>query len=138
MFCHQLFFSIHRILKTLAFMKSKEFVVSSLKLWMRLQEHMMWDSHFFQCKKKKHFPSCRVHSACNDYFDFLPSKAQLENCLRYSFIPHKGYKQNMDRNLNYEKILIHLQIENTEGKVGNTIARYCLFINLTNLVCVVC
>ena len=39
----------------------------------------------------------------------------------------------MDRSLNYEKILIRLQIENTEGKVRNTIARYGLILNSTSL-----
>ena len=39
----------------------------------------------------------------------------------------------MDRSLNYEKILVRLQIENTEGKVRNIIARYGLFLNSTSL-----
>ena len=39
----------------------------------------------FLMKKKKHFPVYRVHSASNDYSDFSPSEAQLENCQRYSF-----------------------------------------------------
>ena len=39
----------------------------------------------------------------------------------------------MDRNLNYEKILIRLQIENIKGKMRNTITRYGLFLNSTSL-----
>ena len=51
---------------------------------------------------------------------FCLQNQDLKTASGVVFMPHKGYNKNMDRSLNYEKILISPQIENTEGKVRNT------------------
>ena len=89
--------SIHRILKMLPFMKSKEFVncyffEASDKIAVTHFQTGVWhliiltsDVGFPLFPMKKHFPAYRVHSASNDYSDFLPSEAKLENYRRYGF-----------------------------------------------------